>query len=279
MARPLRLHVPGIAVHVYSRGNNKAPLFLDCGDRERYLKLLGIAVQRFGATCHCFCLMDNHLHAVITPWEHPVARLMHHVNSSYCRWFNERHGRVGHVLQGRYGSRLIDEGSYFLNVVRYVARNPVLAGLVRHPEDWEWSSYRALMGLASLPHFLDFAETFWRLGADTEEEMRARLKAFVDTADTGEASQPLIYGSEAFLKRMHSHLERHRGIREHHYEDRYATRPPLQSLLEGREGVALRLAAREACLKHAYTLQQIGDALGGLHPSTIWRWIERAQRG
>lgn len=278
MARPLRVHVPGVAAHIVSRGNNKEPIFLDSVDYERYLSELAGGLKRFGTTCHSFCLLWNHLHLIVTPWMHSLSRLMQQVNSSYCEWFNKRHGRVGHVLQGRFGCHLMDDGSYFLNAVRYVALNPVAAGKVERPEDWPWSSYAALLGLSELPPFLEVGEIFRHLDADDEQVMRVRLRAFVEAGDLAEGWRSLVNGPEDFKRRLDPALEPQRRIHEFSYADRYATRPPLRTILQGLDGPALDMAVAEAFLKHAYGLSEIAEVLGGQHSSTIWRWIHRTLR-
>ena len=158
MARPLRLHIPGVAGHVMSRGNNKQCMFLEDRDYEMYLELLDYTLTRFAVRCHAFCLMWNRIHLLLTPTTFPLSRMMQQLNSRYCRWFNKRHRRVGHMLQGRYAGLLIDGPVYFLNALRYLALNPVVGGKVVHPADWPWSSYRATMGLVPLPSFLDLRE-------------------------------------------------------------------------------------------------------------------------
>jgi len=275
MARPLRVHAPGVAAHVVSRGDDKRPIFLDATDYEKYLALLANGLRRFDVTCHMFCLLWNHLQLVITPRLFPIWRLMQQVNSTYCEWFNARHHRVGHVLQGRYGCRLADDSSYFLNVIRYVALNPVAARKVTRAEDWPWGSYRALLGLDEMPAFLDTTDICRSLDAENEAEMRIRLKTFVDAGDPADAWRSLVQGSEAFVKRIDDLIKPHRPESDYAYADRYATRPALATLLNGREGPALDVAIAEAFLKHGYTLRDIGDTLGGKHPSTIWRRIQR----
>jgi putative transposase len=78
-----------------------------------------------------YCLLRNHYHLLLVPHEHPVSRLMQQLNATYCQRFNRRHGRVGHVLQGRFGSRLVQDGAYARTAVRYLALNPVAAA-IRH---------------------------------------------------------------------------------------------------------------------------------------------------
>jgi len=141
MTRPLRVHVPGVACHVMSRGNNKDCIFTDDRDHEHFLELLEDALARFSVHCHVFCLLWNHYHLLVTPDEIPLWRMMQQLNSGYCQWFDRRHDRVGHVLQGRYKGPLVDNAGYFLNAARYIVLNPVEAKLVEHPIDWNWSSY------------------------------------------------------------------------------------------------------------------------------------------
>ena len=276
MSRPLRIHAPGVAAHVVSRGNDRQPIFLDAADYERYLVLLGNGLKRFHVTCHALCLLWNHVHLVITPDIHPIWRLMQQVNSKYCEDFNGRHHRVGHVLQGRYFCQLVDDGSYFLNAVRYVALNPVAAGKVKRPEDWPWSSYRALMAPDPLPDYLDVGQIFHWLDADTEQEMRDRLRTFVEAGDATEGRH-ILAGSKAFVTRMHPLIAAHRRDAEYAYVHRYATRPSLASLFADVEGPALEAAAASAFVDHGSALREIARALGDWHPSTIWRRIHRTR--
>jgi len=275
MARPLRIHAPGVAVHVVSRGDDRRPIFLDPRDYARYLEVLSRGLRRFGVKCHFWCLMGNHLHLVLTPDTQPLARLMQQVNSSYCEWFNAQYGRVGHVLQGRYYARLIEDGSYFLNAVRYLALNPVAAGLVARPEDWPWSSYGALLGLTDLPPYLDVEEVFRLFDAEDEEEMRERLRVFIEAGSAEEDWRASLSGSAEFVRRMEPRLRPHRAISEYSYEQRYATRPALSVVLANHDGPALDAAVATAFLRHAYTLREIATMLDERHPSTIWRWIRR----
>ena len=282
MSRSLRVHAPGVAVHVMSRGNNKAPIFLDATDYNKYLALLALALERFGVTCHAFCLLWNHLHLLVTPFETPLWRLMQQVNSTYCEWFNLRYRRVGHVLQGRYKAKLVDEASYFLDAVRYLALNPVVARRVERPEDWPWSSYRAAIGLCDPEPFIDDRELSRVLDADSTLDRRERLVTFVTAgASAGDGWRDLIAGSAQLKHRIDPLLMAHKQECDFSYAHRYATRPPLPTLFAGRDGEeALHEAAYEAFCRHAYTLREIAD-LVDRHPGTIWIWVRRvaAARG
>ncbi len=83
-----------------------------------------------------------------------LSRGMRHLNGVYTQAFNRRHMRVGHVLQGRFKSILVEKESHLLELARYVVLNPVRAKMVRSAKDWPWSSYRAMAGLEEAPSFL-----------------------------------------------------------------------------------------------------------------------------
>jgi len=274
----VRLHIPGVPVHVLSRGNDKQCIFTDNRDYERYLQLLSDVCARFGVTCHAFCLLWNHLHLIVTPSDLPVCGMMRQLNSHYCQWFNHRHGRVGHVLQGRYRALLIDGGSYFLNAMRYVVLNPVAAHKVKSPADWPWSSYRATVDLEERPAYLDLQRLWHTLDAADASNGCARFKALVEEGGQPEELWgPLFVGSEQFARRIDPLLDLQRSNRDFLYAERFATRPPLTTIFTNTQmAVERERAAFTAFCRHAYTLREIGERLGR-HPSTIWTWVHRAQ--
>jgi REP element-mobilizing transposase RayT len=149
-----RIEVAGGFHHVMSRGNQRAPIFLDELDYVAFLRRLSKVIERFEWLCHGFCLMPNHYHLLIeTPHPNRGAG-MHVLNLSYARHFNWRHGHVGHVFQGPYTTVHITRDAHLMELSRYLAMNPVRAGLVADPADWPWSSYRATAGLEHSPPYL-----------------------------------------------------------------------------------------------------------------------------
>jgi putative transposase len=165
MSRPLRLEHPGAAWHITVRGNERRPIFRSDPDRRLYLALLASAAKRFRWSIRSWVLMTNHVHLVLVTPEPTLSRGMHWLNGTYARLFNLRHQRVGHLFQGRFKAILIDEQAYLHEVLRYTVLNPVRAGMVEHPADYRWSSYRALAGLEKIPEWLD-AEWLLQLDKD-----------------------------------------------------------------------------------------------------------------
>lgn len=113
---------------------------------------------------------------------------MRHVNGMYTQAFNRRHGQVGHLFQGCFKAVLIDRNSYLLEVCRYVELNPVRAGLCASPEAWPWSSYRAHVGMADSPAWLDTAGLYGQLLARMpcgEEDCQRGAKRYAELVEVG----------------------------------------------------------------------------------------------
>lgn len=158
MARPLRLQFPGALYHVTARGNARQKIYLDDEDRHLYLDRLGKEITQQGWRCYAYCLMDNHYHLLIETPEPTLVSGMRRLNGVYTQAFNRRHGRVGHLFQGRYQAIVVDKDAYVLELCRYIVLNPVRAKAVTRPERWPWSSYPATVGKSAAPSWLAVEE-------------------------------------------------------------------------------------------------------------------------
>jgi REP element-mobilizing transposase RayT len=178
VSRPLRLEHPGAVWHVTARGNEKREVYIDDLDRERWLSLLSNVVVLFAWRLHGYVIMGNHYHLIVETPIPSLSRGMRHLNGVYTQAFNRRHGRVGHLFQGRFKSILVEKELHLLELLRYVVLNPVRAGLVRAPEDWPWSSYRATAGQTSAPPWLEAGWSLAQFG-DHRRVAERRYRAFV----------------------------------------------------------------------------------------------------
>jgi putative transposase len=261
-----------------SRGNAKQDIFIDDDDRRRFLDLLGDASDRFGVRCPVYCQMKNHYHALLQAGNLPLSRMMQQLNSTYCQWFNRKHNRVGHVLQGRYKAILVDNDVYFLRAARYILRNPVEERWVDEPVKWPWSSYRATAGLEEPPPFLAVDSVWGRFAEIAAAPPQRQFAAFMAHAENDDyPGGPLVCGSESFQRRVNELLEAHRGNDDFVYAERFAGRPPLQTLFENAgDAVSSDRAMAQAFLRYAYTVREIAEAVGR-KPATVWAHIRRVR--
>ncbi len=280
MARPLRLEFPGAIYHVTSRGNARADIFLDDDDRGLFLDVLAECITRFGWLCHAYCLMDNHYHLLI---ETPTGNLcagMRQLNGIYTQRFNRRHGRVGHVFQGRFKAILVERDSYLLELSRYVVLNPLRAKMVRDMAQYAWSSYHAMMGAAPAPPWL---YTDWLLGQFGQGRAVARRRYAKFVAEGRGIPSPwpqlkgqVLLGTEGFVKTLLPLIGEKSSLKELPRAQRLAHRPELKAIFPARvmaDKAARDEAMRKAYLEYGYTMAAIADKVG-IHYSTVSKVIK-----
>ena len=281
MARPLRIEFPGAIYHVTSRGNARAPIYLDNEDREEFLAVLGDVVARFNWMCHAYCLMDNHYHLLVETIDGNLSQGMRQVNGVYTQRFNRSHNRVGHIFQGRYKSILVERENYLLELCRYVVLNPVRAGVTEVPGRYRWSSYRTTAGLRKRPSFLT-VDWILRRFSSRRLDARKRYRSFVLAGGGGQSpwadlTAQCVLGGREFIERISPALKEKSNLVEVPRQERFAFRPPLEDLMGERvlESKADRnkVIAR-AHLDYGYTLSEIAQQLG-LHYTTISKIVEK----
>ena len=154
--------------HVTMRGNARELIHRDEADYQMMFALLARVAKDFDLKLRSWCQMPNHIHLDLKTPEPNLAAAMRQLFGKYARRFNLRHGRSNHVFGQRYYAVLLEEEAHFLEVPRYVVRNPERGGLCELPEEWPWSSYRASVGLAPAPAFLDLKGLLGPFGGDRE---------------------------------------------------------------------------------------------------------------
>lgn len=143
MPRRARYAPAGCTFHVTNRGVERRRLFFKDSDYQEFLRLLAIGREHYEMKVFGLCLMPNHFHAL-------VQADLDHALSAYWRWVQGCYAcdlrahtltlGYGHVFQQRYWSDVINDQFHFLNVLRYIERNPKASNLVEYAEAWPWSS-------------------------------------------------------------------------------------------------------------------------------------------
>ena len=278
MSRPLRIEFSGAVYHITSRGNGKQEIFFDDKDRKIFLSLLWEVVEREKWICYAYCLMDNHYHLLIETTRPNLSRGMRELNGIYAQKLNYVRGSVGHVFQSRYKSILVEKDNYLLELCRYIALNPVRAGIVENPEDWKWSSYRATLGLAKPPKYLN---TSWILKNFDEdiEKSKKKYEKFVfegigKESPWRELRGRIFLGSKKFMEEYEGKLSEKENETEITRIERFANRPSLEEIFRNAKTKERRnKGIYKAYKKHRYRLKEIGDFLA-LHYSTVSKIVK-----
>ncbi|HMN28720.1 MAG TPA: transposase, partial [Caldilineaceae bacterium] len=144
MPRRARLVLPNIPLHIIQRGNNRQACFFADEDYSVYLDWLAEHASKTGCQVHAYVLMTNHVHLLISADEvEAPGLLMKALGQRYVQYVNRTYRRSGTLWEGRFRSCLIQDEIYLLACQRYIELNPVRAGMVAHPAEYRWSSYRA----------------------------------------------------------------------------------------------------------------------------------------
>jgi REP element-mobilizing transposase RayT len=284
MARPLRIEFPGAVYHITSRGNAKQVIFLDNQDKNKLIEILSTVVERFHWVCHAYCLMDNHYHLIIETPEGNLSRGMRQLNGVYTQVFNQRHQRIGHLFQGRYKAIIVEKDSHLLSLCRYVVLNPVRAGMVRKPEGWAWSNYRATIGVAKRPAFLKVEWILSQFNNKKDESMK-KYKRFVMEGITEGSPWETLKGqiflaTESFIQKLSGELSENVDLKEIPKIQRYAGRPSLEELFK-EERLEDKKVKDEiismAYIQYGYRMREIAEYLG-VHYATVSRAVMRVEQ-
>lgn len=232
MARKLRVQFPGAIYHVTFRGNARQVIFADDRDRERLTERVAESVADFGVRVYLYCWMENHGHLLVETPAGNLSAFMSSVLTGYTVYYNLRHGRSGHLMQGRFRSPLVAGNDYLLRLSRYIHLNPAQVGpwagkpleeRVGRLRGYGWSSYRGYAGLGPAEEWV-CREPLLALTPGHGEE-RGRYRRYVESGlrrpdevfvrEVAEAS--LALGPEDFRQRVmrqHQDLVDHRVTRE-----------------------------------------------------------------
>lgn len=279
MTRPLRIEFNGALYHITSRGNARQAIFLNGKDFADFLGILNSVVKRYNFLLHAYCLMNNHYHLLVETLEGNLSKGMRQLNGLYAQRFNQKHQRVGHLLQGRYQSILVDKENYLLELSRYIVLNPVRAGIVKNPKDYRWSSYQGTIGDQKIPGL--FSD--WILSQFAKEKRKASIQyqTFVlsgikEASPLEEVKGQLYLGKDTFIDQIGHLLRGKDRLKEIPRKQRYITRLPLREVLKYQNKNQRDHAVYIAHLQYAYSLKEIAEYLG-IHYTTVSRAVKRIE--
>ena len=179
MPRPPRNFHAGL-YHVTAHGSDSRYLFL--GDRSRlsFLERLAEACVRFELKLVTYVLLGSHYHMLVWIPDARLSAALQRVHTAHSRDQNLLHSRRAHLFLAHCVARRVNDDEDLMNVLRYVALNPVGAGLVDDPFTWIWSTARVHAGLVRAPIPLD--ESSIRSAFDDDSEWRLRYRRWIEAA-------------------------------------------------------------------------------------------------
>lgn len=223
MARPLRVEVPGAIYHVTSRmiGDHRlgrSQLFVDNKDRRQFLDHLSDRVEQYNIRLYLFVCMTNHFHLVFETPEGNCSKFMQSLSTAYTVYYNLRHGRHGHLLDGRYKAKLVDGDDYLLALTRYVHLNPVQVESVKDKSidekiarlrSYSWSTYQSYIGERRVFDFVEYSPVLAEMGGK-RDQWPGRYREFVETGlakgdkdfEAALRGSPRSIGSDGFRDRI-----------------------------------------------------------------------------
>ena len=220
MSRPLRIEYPGAWYHAMNRGRRRESIFLGDDDYLRLLHVLEEGSVMWNVRIAAFCLMPNHYHLLLQTPDGNLSRFMRHVDGVYTQRFNRAHRLDGSLFRGRYKAMVVEAETYLLELVGYIHRNPVKAGLVDRVDRYRWSSDRAYRSGSRQWAWLNRSFVLSMMGEDGRNQGRA-YRQFMSQPDSDELSSlfsrkriPSLLGSKEFIDRLKATFRNLRGLPE-----------------------------------------------------------------
>jgi putative transposase len=183
MPRAPRAFAPGI-YHLGSHGSDDRCLFLCDDEREVFLAGLGQVLERFELGLVAYTLMRNHYHLLLRIPDGRVSNALQQLHTWYSRLHNKLNGRSAHLFRAHFFARELESDDDLLWTARYVAWNPVAAGIAAHPFAWRWSSAAATGGLAKPALPLELEPLRAAFGAASS--WRTRYRVFIGQGEQAE---------------------------------------------------------------------------------------------
>ena len=141
MGRKPRTIFTGALYHIIQRGNNKNFIYDDIMDKKMFFKILVETKTKYDFQILYYVLIDNHYHLLLEAGDIPISKSIQILNTAYSKYYNKKYNRTGTVYGGRYTASLVTDTRYYYQLLKYIANNPVKAGIVKNQSDYRWSAH------------------------------------------------------------------------------------------------------------------------------------------
>jgi REP element-mobilizing transposase RayT len=224
-----------------NRGRRGETVFPGKDDYLSFIDLLKEATETWNVRIAAYCLMSKHYHLLIQTPEANVSRCMRHINGIYTQRYNRLHNADGQLFRGRFKSVLVDADSYLLELLKYIHRNPLRAGIVDEVGKYPWSSHK---GYLSHSEKWDWIYKDFILSILTKEKKNFR-KAYKDLISQEESKSILKFFSRGNLPAILGSQDFIDLIREKFYKQSYDRHVPQSRILAPSIAHIKRIVERE----------------------------------
>jgi putative transposase len=165
--------------HIVSLGTSGTSIFHDREDFDSFLERLAVITARYRWRVLAYCLMTTHTHLLVEAGRTDLRVGNRRLRTSHARGLSIRHGITTPIWTPSTRPVPITTDRRLWATAAYIACNPMDAGMVADPIEYEWSSHAAMLGAAVAPGWLDMARLFELLGGSTGPLPRARYARYV----------------------------------------------------------------------------------------------------
>jgi putative transposase len=268
MARKARGEQPaGTFYHVMVRKATDARFFQAC---------LLESLNQTTAKIHLPCIMPNHAHLLVESGQEGLQALMAPTLSRFAQRYNWLRDQRGHVFQDRFKAKECGDDRYLLALIRYIARNPVKAGLVEAPQDWAFSGYRAYLGAPDPLVTTTFCLSLFGSGSEAVQGLRSLVEGREDS------SLPVIDDFPEWEDAAATHMVSEETPILIEILKKAATRAKLSIddlIVPGQRGfiAQVRKDAMSEARALGFGLSEIGAAMG-VSANIVWRLTAKGEK-
>ncbi len=256
MARRPRIEIAGY-YHVINRGVEQRVIFKEPADYEYFEELMCFYMKSYGITLHNYCLMSNHYHLLIEITQENLSKFMRQLNMNYAIYFNKKYKRVGHLWQGRFKSWYVTDEAYLYTLMLYIEQNPLKAKMVKHLEEYPYSSYHYFLKYKEIPQCL---KASWIV--QNYKEDKEAIEAFL--------TNPVAMTQLQELKKASSLVEAPNIVKKPDIEK-------LKKQLSQTKNIKKRNTQIAKAYKEGYSQQMIAKVLG-ISQQAVCTVIKRSEK-
>lgn len=263
-----------LTYHIIQRGNERKNIFNSEDDRIKFLETIYKMKEKYNFKLESYCLMDNHVHLLINDNGNDISKVVKSINISYAYYFNKTYKRVGHLFQDRFKSEAIGDDKYLLSVSAYIHNNPVMAGIVRMPQEYRWSSFGYYLGNDSYRSGLIDSERILGLFSGNKKRAMEKYLDYVLKYQTKIGILDVEEDRIIIRKEGHNYLESYEDAKEFVNNELKAIEKNLDHLATDK--MLKKKLITKLRKNSSLTLAEIGQLVGGISPSMVCKILKSA---